>query len=434
MPNSRDSEVGASQRKRALAAAFIGTVIEWYDYFLYGTAAALVFGKLFFPKISPSAATMAAFGTYAVGFFVRPLGGILFGYLGDRLGRKSTLIWTLSSMGAATFLIGCLPTYASAGFLAAGLLVLLRCIQGLALGGEWGGAVLMTVEHSFPKDRGFAGSWAQAGVPIGLILANGVFALSSSMNESAFFAWGWRIPFWGGIILTTIGLVIRSHVEETPLFLNVQRQGKRAANPIVSVFKDEKRSLLLIVGARMAENGSFYIFTVFILAYCTTQLGMGRAAVLNGVLIASAIQFGAILLAGFLSDRVGRRKVYLFGALMLTIGIFPFFAALNSGSVWLTWLALALALSLAHAPMYAPQAAFFSELFKTNVRYSGASLGYSLSAPLAGGLAPLIAAYLLEKQSGKPWFVAFYVMMMGIITIVAVAAARETRSVDMTEP
>ncbi len=421
-----------STLKKALLAAFIGTVIEWYDYFLYGTAAALVFGKLFFPTIEPTAGTMAAFATYAVGFVARPFGGMFFGFIGDKYGRKITLVWTLGLMGGSTFLIGCLPTYGSVGVLAPVLLVLLRCIQGIALGGEWGGAVLMAVEHGHKGRRGFYGSLAQAGVPVGIILGNGIFMLSSTLSEQAFLSWGWRIPFLIGVILTIVGFVIRTHVEETPLFTELKRQNLPEKNPILSVFRSSKKNLLLVVGTRMAENASFYIFTVFILVYATKNLGLSKTEILNGIIVASFFQFFAIIFFGALSDRIGRRAVYLFGATLLTIGIFPFFAALNTKSIELIWLAVIIALSCSHSAMYAPQAAFFSELFGTHVRYSGASFGYQIAAPLAGGVAPIIATYLLAKENGEPWFVATYVAIMGIITIVSVLLAKETSKLDIS--
>lgn len=419
--------------RKAIFAAFIGSVIEWYDFFLYGIAAALVFGKLFFPNISPLAGTMAAFGTYAVGFCARPFGGWIFGHLGDKYGRKTVLVWTLSMTGGATFLIGCLPTYHSVGIIAPILLVLLRCVQGLAVGGEWGGAVLMTVEHGHQGKRGWYGSWAQAGVPVGLLLANGVFKLSSSMDAAAFLAWGWRVAFWAGIVLTIVGFIVRNHVKETPIFLESKKQPKPTGERAVSVFdRKQVKSILLIIGARMAENGCFYIFTVFILAYATAQLGMTQANILNAILLASAVQFFSIPFFGALSDRIGRRAVYLFGSVLLTLGIFPFFWILELRTNFAVWTAIAVALGVAHAAMYAPQAAFFSELFPTKIRYSGTSLGYALSSPLAGGLAPIIATYLLHVGGGKPWLVAGYIAVLGLITTVSVLFAKETNQTDLS--
>jgi MFS transporter, MHS family, shikimate and dehydroshikimate transport protein len=418
------------QLRKALAAAFIGTVIEWYDFFLYGTAAALVFGKLFFPNIDPLSGTMAAFATYAIGFAARPIGAGICGYLGDKYGRRTMLVWTLGVMGAATFGIGCLPTYATAGILAPILLVLLRCLQGLALGGEWGGAVLLAVEYGHQRSRGWYGSWAEVGVPVGLVLANGAYRLVSSGSENDFMTWGWRVPFWIGIILAAVGYVIRRAVDETPLFL-AHKISNRDKNPIVEAMA-QWRNILRVIGARIAENGCFYVFTVFILTYTTTILGLPRQAILNGVLIAATVEFFTIFLFAALSDFWGRRPIYLFGAAVLVLGIFPFFYVVQTGRVELIWLALSLALGVAHAAMYAPQAAFFSELFGTGIRYSATSMGFQLASVLAGGLAPSIATALLGLGNGKPWLVATYVAFMGSITFVSVLCTRETRNVDLS--
>jgi metabolite-proton symporter len=421
-----------SKLRMVVAAAFIGTVIEWYDFFLYGTAAALVFNKMFFPNISAAAGTMAAFATYAVGFFARPLGGLLFGYLGDKRGRKITLVWTLSLMGGTTFLVGCLPTYHSVGILAPILLVVLRFVQGIALGGEWGGAVLMTVEHGSSRQRGFYGSLVQAGVPIGLILATGVFRAFSSLPEQSFASWGWRAPFWIGIILTAVGFFVRTHIAESPLFVQERAKQPTLANPIASVLRRNWRTILLVIGARLAENASFYVFSVFILSYATTRLGLARTMVLNGVLVASVVEFGAILFYGYLSDKIGRRLVYMFGTVCLIVLAFPFFRLLDSKDQMWIWLAIVLALGITHAAMYAPQAAFFTELFGTNVRFSGASIGYQLSAPLAGGLAPIIATWLLGLGHGQPRFISVYLVVIGAISFVSVFFLKETRESDIS--
>ena len=411
--------------RRVVIASFIGTTIEWYDFFLYGTASALVFNKLFFPNFEPLAGTMAAFATYAVGFFARPVGGIVFGHFGDKLGRKSMLVTTLMLMGVATVLIGLLPTYSQIGVWAPALLVLLRFVQGFGVGGEWGGAVLMAVEHGAQGRRGFYASWVQAGVPVGLLLANGVFMLASSMNEEAFLSWGWRVPFLLGVLLLGVGMFIRLKIIESPVFTQSKTEDAGPKVPILALLRDHPRNVLLAMGARFAENAFFYIFTVLALSYGSQQLGMSKTLLLNAVLIGSAVQLIFIPWFGSLSDRLGRRPVYLGGALFLAFFAFPFFWMIETRETWLVVLAVVIGL-IGHAAMYGPQAAFFSELFGTRVRYSGASLGYQLASPLAGGLAPLIATALLDYTGGKPWPVAVYLIVMAVITLVSVWLAEET--------
>lgn len=411
--------------RRVVIASFIGTTIEWYDFFLYGTAAALVFNKLFFPTIEPMAGTMAAFATYAVGFFARPLGGVVFGHFGDKLGRKSMLVTTLMMMGVATVLIGLLPTYEQVGVAAPVLLVALRFIQGFGVGGEWGGAVLMAVEHGHEGRRGFHASWVQAGVPVGLLLANGVFHLASSMEEKAFLAWGWRVPFLLGVLLLAVGMFIRMKIMESPVFTEAKKADPGPRVPILAVLRDHPRNVLLSMGARFAENAFFYIFTVLVLSFGSQQLGMSKGALLNAVLLGSAVQLVAIPWFGALSDKHGRRPVYLGGALFLTAFAFPFFWLLETRQESLVIAAVIIGL-VGHAAMYGPQAAFFSELFGTRVRYSGASLGYQLASPLAGGLAPLIATWLLNQSGGQPWPVAVYLIFMAAITLVSVWLVEET--------
>jgi metabolite-proton symporter len=412
---------------RVVAASFVGTAIEWYDFFLYGTAAALVFNRLFFPTADPAVGTMAAFGTYAVGFVARPVGGVLFGHYGDRHGRKSALVATLMIVGLSTFGIGLLPTYDAAGVLAPVLLVGLRFVQGLGVGGEWAGAVLMVAERGDPRWRGFSASWVQAGAPVGLILATGAFGLVSLLPEADFLAWGWRVPFLLGVVLTGVGLFLRLKVLESPLF---ERAEKPAGLPIVEVLRRHPRNVVLAMGARVAENAFYYFFTVFVLSYGTLQLEMPRELLLNGVLVAAAAHLVATPLFGALSDLVGRRPVYLGGAAFLAAFAFPFFRMVGTRDPG--WVCGAMAVGMVgHAAMYGPQAAFLSELFGTRVRYTGASLGYQLAAPLSGGLAPLVATALLTWSDGDPWPVGVYLVLMALVTIVAVTLAAETRRRDL---
>jgi len=430
MPDTRHTPAAT---RRVVLASFIGTTIEWYDFFLYVTASALVFGKLFFTQMDPLAATMAAFATNAVGFFARPLGGIVFGHFGDKLGRKSMLVTTLMMMGLATFGIGLLPTYDQAGILAPILLVSLRFIQGLGVGGEWGGAVLMAVEHGTAGQRGFLASWVQAGVPIGLLLATAVFrTLSSIIPEESFLVWGWRIPFLIGILLLGVGMFIRLRILESPIFTEAKKTNATTEMPIFEVIRRYPRNVLLAMGARFGENAFFYIITAFVLTYATQQAGFTKDQVLQAVLIGSGVQFFVIPFFGWLSDRIGRRPVYMGGAIFIILFAFPFFWLIDLRSTNALAFAITLGLII-HSAMYGPQAAFFSELFGTRVRYSGASLGYQLASPLAGGLAPLIATALLANSGGKPWPVALYLIGMAGITIISVWLAEETSEKSLEE-
>jgi len=312
-------------------ASLIGTTIEWYDFFLYGTAAALVFNRLYFPTFNPLMGTLAAFATYSVGFVARPIGAVVIGHYGDRVGRKSMLILTLLVMGVATFCIGLMPTYATLGPWAAVGLVILRLAQGFGVGGEWGGAVLMAVEHAPERSRGFYGSWPQVGVPAGLLFSTAVFAAFARLPEAKFLSWGWRVPFLLSIVLVGVGLVIRVRLLETPAFMNVKLARQEARRPIVEVFRNHPKELLLGMGVRFAENGAFYIYSVFVLAYATQKVGMTRQAVLNDVLIAAACMIPALLFYGALSDRLGRRPVYLFGACATALFAYPLFWLLATG-------------------------------------------------------------------------------------------------------
>jgi MFS transporter, MHS family, shikimate and dehydroshikimate transport protein len=421
-------EPNAATIRLVAFASLIGTTIEWYDFFLYGTAAALVFNRLYFPTFDPLAGTLAAFGTYTVGFVARPIGGIIIGHYGDRIGRKSMLVLTLTIMGIATFGIGLLPTYAQVGPWAAVALVMLRLAQGFGVGGEWGGAVLMAVEHAPPGARGFYGSWPQVGVPAGLLLSTAVFAQFARLPEDQFLSWGWRVPFLLSILLVAVGLVIRLRILETPAFVRVKQERVESRRPVIEVLRSHPKEVLLAIGMRLAENGAFYIYTVFVLVYGTQRVGIDRQTVLNGILLAAACAIVAIPICGAVSDRVGRRPVYLFGASVTALFAYPLFWLLDTGSTPLVWLALVVALVFAHSPMYGPQAAFLSELFGTRVRYSGASIGSQLASVVAGGLSPFIATALLPYGRGA---LASYIIAMALVTIVSVLLASETRHRDI---
>ena len=423
-----EQEGRTSSIRQVALASFIGTAIEWYDFFLYGTAAALIFGELFFPEFSSTAGTLAAFSTYAVGFAARPLGGIVFGHYGDRIGRKTMLVLSLMIMGIATALIGFLPTYQSIGIWAPIILVVLRFFQGIGVGGEWGGAVLMAVEHAPEGRRGFYGSWPQMGVPAGLLTGNLAFLAATAWLPEA---WGWRVPFLFSMVLVGVGLFIRLRIMESPAFTQVKESGTEAPMPILDVLRTYPKNVLLAMGMRIAENGTFYVLTVFVLTYIVEELKMEQTTGLVGVLIAATIGLFTVPLFGHLSDRVGRRPLYLLGSGFSLLFAFPFFWLLNTGVEPLVWLAIILGVNIGHDAMYGPQAAFFSELFGTRVRYSGASLGYQLASVLAGGFAPLISLYLLTTFGYEA--VALYMAGMALITVISVILATETYQGDITE-
>ncbi|WP_405476094.1 MFS transporter [Streptomyces canus] len=427
--------------RRVVTASLIGTTIEWYDFFLYGSAAALVFNKLFFPDSDPLVGTLLSFLTYAVGFAARPLGALVFGHYGDRLGRKKLLVLSLLLMGGATFAIGLLPTHATVGTAAPVLLTVLRLVQGFALGGEWGGAVLLVSEHGDARRRGFWASWPQTGAPAGQLLATGVLSLLTAvLSDAAFGSWGWRIPFLLSGVLVFVGLWIRLSVDESPVFKQAlaQAEARKAARdgapeklPIVSVLRHHWRDVLVAMGARMAENISYYVITAFILVYATTSAGVSKQTALNSVLIASAVHFAVIPAWGALSDRVGRRPVYLLGAVGVGLWMFPFFWLIDTGGFGNMILAVTVGLVM-HGAMYAPQAAFFSEMFATRMRYSGASIGAQFASVAAGAPAPLIATALLSDY-GSSTPIALYVIAAAVLTVVAVGVAKETRHRDLAD-
>jgi len=418
---------------RVIAASLIGTTIEWYDFFLYGAAAALVFNKLFFPSFDPLVGTLLAFATYAVGFVARPVGGIVFGHFGDRIGRKKLLMWSLVLMGLATVLIGLLPGYASIGIWAPIGLIVLRVFQGFAVGGEWGGAVLLAAEYGDAKRRGFWASWPQAGVPLGSLLSAGILALFAGLqSEADFVAWGWRIPFLLSGLLVIIGWYIRNRVAETPEFQAQLDEAEVPPKlPALDVFRERPRAVLLGAGLRVGENIGYYIITVFSLTFLVDVAAETRSLALDALLIGAAVQFVAIPLLAILSDRIGRRPVYAFGAFGLGIFSFLFFPMLASGSDTAIIFAIIIALIL-HASMYAPQAAFITELFPTRIRYSGVSIAYQLTAIFAGSLAPIIAV-LLYKDFASSVPVSIYVAIACAISGVSALLARETKGVELSE-
>ena len=417
---------------KIVGASLVGTAVEWYDFFLFGSAAALVFGEVFFGEIGGTTGTLYAFMTYALGFIARPLGGVVFGHFGDKVGRKTMLVVSLLMMGAGTFAIGLLPSYATIGILAPILLVVCRLVQGFAVGGEWGGAVLMAAEHGKDDQRGFWSSWPQAGVALGNLLATGVlWVLAAVQSEQAFLDWGWRIPFLLSAVLVVIGLWVRLSIEESPVFkeakaeLDAKAEG-RGHMPIMEVIRMYPKEVLIAMGMRMAENISYYIFTVIVLTYAAEYAAIDKAVVLKALLIGAAIQFFVVPAIGALSDRVGRRPLYLIGAVGVGVWTFVFFDLVDTKDPNKILLAVVVGLVL-HSFMYAPQAAFFSELFGTSVRYTGASVGYQLASIFAGALAPIIALKLLgDVDDANTTAVGIYVAIASVITIIAVLFAKET--------
>jgi metabolite-proton symporter len=419
-----------TQLRRAVIASTVGTAIEWYDFFLYSVVTGLVFAKLFFPNSDPLVGTLEAFAVYAVGFVARPIGAAIFGHYGDRIGRKATLIATLMLMGVATFLVSLVPTYEQIGIWGAVILTILRFIQGIGVGGEWGGSVLLAMEWARTNhSRGFIASWPQFGVPCGLFLANLAVLSFSQMSGEQFLSWGWRLPFFLSLILVAIGLWIRLGIMETPVFtrLVVERKIERA--PMLEVIKRQPGDILLSSFARMAEQAPFYIFTAFVFAYGTGTLHVSRDFLLVAVLVASVLSFVSIPLFGHISDRIGRKKMYMIGAAVCGVFGFIYFGLLNTGSLTLIFLAIVLSL-IPHDMMYGPQAALIAESFSGKLRYSGASLGYQLASVIAGGPAPLIAAWLFS-QYHSAWPIAWYIAACAIVTLVATAMMRVFPGLDL---
>jgi metabolite-proton symporter len=417
--------------KRVVMSSMVGTTIEWYDFFLYGSAAALVFNRLFFPSYDPLTGTILAFATYALGFVARPIGGIVFGHYGDRIGRKKLLMLSLVLMGAATVLIGLLPTYAQIGIWAPVALIVLRLVQGFAVGGEWGGAVLMVAEHGDAARRGFWASWPQASVAAGNLLAAGVLALMAGLqSEGDFLDWGWRVPFLLSAAMVLVGWYIRTRVSESRMFEDALAEAEAPPKmPAIDVFRERPGAVLLGAGIRWGENISYYILTVFSLTFLVDVASESRSLALNALLIGAAVQFFAIPAFALLSDRIGRRPVYAFGGLGLAAWSFAFFPLLASGDNGGIILAIVVGLVL-HGAMYGPQAAFITELFPTRIRYSGVSIAYQLTSILAGSLAPIIALWLYRTyDSATP--VAIYVGASCALSGLAALLARETRGIEL---
>jgi MHS family shikimate/dehydroshikimate transporter-like MFS transporter len=422
-------------RKVAMASA-IGCTIEWYDFFLYNTFAALVFNKLFFPSFDPLVGTMLAYATALVGFIARPVAGVLFGHFGDRIGRKKMLILTLLIMGIGTFLIGLLPTYESIGVWAAALLLVLRVAQGLGVGGEWGGAVLMAVEHSPSGRRGFYGSWPQMGVPAGLALATAMVAIFSSLPGDMFLQWAWRIPFLLSILLVGVGIYIRLKLMETPAFTRVQETQTVSRVPFMDLIRNYPKQILLGMGCRYIEGVAFNIYGVFVITYLVTALKLPRTTALLAVTTASLVMLFFIPLFGRLSDTLGRRRVFGTAALLTGLFAFPAFWVMSSagGNGVLVALAIIIPFGIVYAAVYGPEAALFSELFDTRVRYSGISFVYQFSGIFASGLTPIIATALLKQNDGQPWLVATYMLIVGVISALSAWALRETAQADIAQP
>jgi metabolite-proton symporter len=419
------------QLRRAVIASTIGTAIEWYDFFLYSTVTGLVFAKLFFPHSDPWVGTLEAFAIYAVGFIARPVGAAIFGHYGDRIGRKSTLIATLLLMGLATFAVALVPTYQTIGIWGAVILTILRFVQGVGVGGEWGGSVLMSMEWArTDRSRGFVASWPQFGVPCGLFLANLAVLAFSQMSGEQFLAWGWRIPFGLSLVLVGVGLYIRMGILETPVFAKLLAERKVDRTPMLTVIKRHPKEILLSAFARMAEQAPFYIFTAFIFSYGIETLHMSRNFLLTAVLSASLLSFLSIPFFGHLSDRIGRKTMYMIGAAVTGIFGFAYFAMLNTGSATIIFIAVVISL-VPHDMLYGPQAALIAESFTGRLRYSGSSLGYQLASIIAGGPAPLIATWLFGTyRSSFP--IALYIAICAIITLIATALMTDYTGKDIS--
>jgi len=443
------NNVPSRMMSTVIFSSTVGTAIEWYDFFLYGTMATLVFPKVFFPQSNPLVGTLLSFVTFLVGFIARPIGGAIFGHLGDRIGRKSTLIATLLLMGIATLLVGFLPGYATLGVAAALILGLLRLGQGLGVGGEWGGSVLLALEYGHRSNRGFWASWPQMGVPVGLIASTVIVNIVQASTGAGFLTYGWRIPFYISALLIVVGLFIRLRILETPLFAQVKEQKMEVRSPIAEAFRHSTPEILLSAGARFVEQAPFYLFTVFVITYgISKSIHLERGVILNAITIAAVIELFTIPLFGYLSDRVGRRLWYLIGCVLMAAFAFPYFMLMNTGNTLLFTLAVVLSIPVFHAWVYGPQAALIAERFGTRSRYSGASLGYQLAAPFAGGLAPIIALLLWQGKTslaalglshttvsigaGSWQAVSIYMIVLAVLSFLSVLGLKELTRADIS--
>ena len=421
------------KNKKVLIASLTGSSIEWFDYFLYGTAAALVFNKIFFPMVDPVIGLILSYLSFSLTFFIRPIGGVLFAHIGDRIGRKKTLVLTLSLMGGATVTIGLLPTYDMIGMWAPALLILMRIIQGMGIGGEWGGALLLAYEYAPEKRKGFFGSIPQAGVTIGMLMATFIVSLMTLFTEDDFLSWGWRIPFLLSSILVLIGLWIRKDIDETPDFQKVKKSGQVAKAPLRDTLKHHWREVLIAAGLKVVETAPFYIFSTFVVSYATTTLTYQKSQALEAVTLGALVATIMIPLMGLLSDKIGRQRMYAVSVFVLGLFIVPWFMLLNTGTTWGIVLATVIAFGVLWAPVTAVLGTLCSEIFSANVRYTGITLGYQLGAALAGGTAPLIATGLLAKYDGDWVPVAWYLAVTVVISLIAIFCASRIKPTPVVQ-
>ncbi|MDU7339991.1 MFS transporter [Enterobacter sp.] len=421
------------KNKKVLIASLTGSAIEWFDYFLYGTAAALVFNKIFFPMVDPVIGLILSYLSFSLTFFIRPIGGVLFAHIGDRIGRKKTLVLTLSLMGGATVMIGLLPTYEMIGLWAPALLILMRIIQGMGIGGEWGGALLLAYEYAPEKRKGFFGSIPQAGVTIGMLMATFIVSLMTLFSEADFLSWGWRIPFLLSSVLVLLGLWIRKDIDETPDFQRVKASGQVAKAPLRDTLKHHWREVLIAAGLKVVETAPFYIFSTFVVSYATSTMTYQKSQALEAVTLGALVATLMIPLMGLLSDKVGRQRMYAISVFVLGLFIVPWFMLLNTGTTWGIVLATVIAFGVLWAPVTAVLGTLCSEIFSANVRYTGITLGYQLGAALAGGTAPLIATGLLAKYDGDWVPVAWYLAVTVTISLIAIFCASRVKRATLIQ-